>query len=877
MTARTAVPSRRVRVGSALVGPLARTRADLGTVLVGTVVLAIAAFLAVLLPGVIEGTADGAVHAAVRDAGSGADTTIVARFPSDGLAPRQLEPDSAAQTIGQAVRFAGALPPELAAVVRPPVASVVTSPYPLTLPAGSTVAPTDLRLAWLWSGAEPAVRWVAGGPPAGTATVEVGLSQDVATALSVRAGDTLTWNTHLGRVDLLVAGVFVPVDVDDPAWAAAPGVLGPRTSGQGSARHTDAVALLSADSLPVARLAVDPGATTRTFTFRAAPGALGVEDIDRVAQAVAAIRAAPVSLGFTPTPDVRSRLGLVLLEVRERIDVARAQAAVLVVAVLTVSGLALLLIARVLADRRGQVLSTQRARGASLPALAASLAVESAAVTAVGVAVGALAAVPLVASHVDGAWLVPVAVLGLAAGPVGALPPTGLRRPSRRLAVEAAVLLLAAGGVVALRLRDVSAAAGATGPDPLLAAAPTVLVVAGALVLLRLLPLGVRALLTGATRARSAVPLLAAARAATAAGRPLLLLLLTVAVGLACAAATVDATVHAGQEDASWTAVGADATVRTEPSDALTAVAERLTAAPGVDLAVPARVEDVPLAGVPGYSEATLLVVDPAAYARLLARTPLPDLPQLRRLDGAAGPLPALLGPDLAAAAGATPAVLWNRQPVAITVAGTGFAAGTVVVPRDALPEADADLAAPNTLWVVGAGAARAVTAAPDLVGAQTTDREAWQAARRADPLTRGLTLLARVTALVLLGLAVLGVLLGAAAGARERRTTLAALRTLGVTSAQVRRITAGELLPPVLAATLGGAALGVLSAALAARPLALRLLTGQPADPVLSLPWPVLLVVLVLLPATVGVVVALEALARRQERVGTVLRIGGA
>jgi putative ABC transport system permease protein len=208
-------------------------------------------------------------------------------------------------------------------------------------------------------------------------------------------------------------------------------------------------------------------------------------------------------------------------------------------------------------------------------------------------------------------------------------------------------------------------------------------------------------------------------------------------------------------------------------------------------------------------------------------------------------------------------------------VVGTGFATGTVVLSRDALPVADADLAAPNTIWVVGAGAARALTAAPDLVGAQTTDRDDWLGTRRADPLTHGLTLLLRVTGLVLLALAVLGVLLGAAAGARERRTTLAALRTLGLTSAQVRRITAGELLPPVLLAALGGAALGVLCAALAARPLALRRLTGQPAEPALAPPWPLLLAVLVL-PATVGVVVAVEALARRRQRVGTVLRIGG-
>jgi len=97
----------------------------------------------------------------------------------------------------------------------------------------------------------------------------------------------------------------------------------------------------------------------------------------------------------------------------------------------------------------------------------------------------------------------------------------------------------------------------------------------------------------------------------------------------------------------------------------------------------------------------------------------------------------------------------------------------------------------------------------------------------------------------------------------------------LGARFAVEGRITAGELLPPVLLAALGGAALGVLCAALAARPLALRRLTGQAVEPALSLPWPLLLAVLVL-PATVGVVVAVEAVARRRQRVGTVLRIGG-
>jgi putative ABC transport system permease protein len=67
--------------------------------------------------------------------------------------------------------------------------------------------------------------------------------------------------------------------------------------------------------------------------------------------------------------------------------------------------------------------------------------------------------------------------------------------------------------------------------------------------------------------------------------------------------------------------------------------------------------------------------------------------------------------------------------------------------------------------------------------------------------------------------------------------------------------VAAGELLPPVVVAALGGPLLGVLLAQLTLCSLSLRLLTGQAADPDLVLPWGWLALVTAGLLAAVAVV----------------------
>ncbi|MGW3349178.1 FtsX-like permease family protein [Nonomuraea rubra] len=140
-------------------------------------------------------------------------------------------------------------------------------------------------------------------------------------------------------------------------------------------------------------------------------------------------------------------------------------------------------------------------------------------------------------------------------------------------------------------------------------------------------------------------------------------------------------------------------------------------------------------------------------------------------------------------------------------------------------------------------------------------------------PLASGLLRLVWASAVILPALGLLGLALGAAAGAPERWQTLTRLRTLGLRPREARWVAAGELLPPVVVAAVGGPLLGVLLARLTFGSIELRLLTG--ADPALALPWWRLGLVAVAFLAAVAVVVPVESALRRRRRISEVLRAG--
>ncbi|MGX6607336.1 FtsX-like permease family protein [Micromonosporaceae bacterium Da 78-11] len=930
-----------------------RARADAGPLLLTAVVVALISLLAGSVPVLLRDTADDAVRQAVQQAGSAGDVVASARWEDDADPDggRDRRPYLAEDVDALRERAVSQLRDTLLGVLRPPVA-VALGPTTLYISDGSL---RSVRLAYLASDDGPNVTWVDGaapGPsvPASRADVRVpdfgppwpvhiGISESTAAALDIGPGDRIPLaDEHADQKNVVVSGIFRPLDRADPAWQSAPWLLDP-VAGSDRAGTLRFGGLLSAESLPDARLAFGFEELPRTVRFAPDPERLTWDTAEAIATSAAQLEATSASSADEGTGSAwNTRLDTVLRDARGQVHAATAQASVLLIAVLTGAVLVLLLAADLLVRRRTMALVVARRRGAGLPALGVELLLESVLVAVLSAAAGlALAAVllpPATVPSVFGSglpvaslfWALPVVLAAAGAGPVfGLLTAARATRDKRvpanrtarrwvartaqmrRAAVELAVLATATFAFVALWQRGVAAG----GDVALPAAAPALGALVGALLLLRLLPLALDQVLRQALRSNRPLAVFGAARAVESAGRALPLLALVAATALAAFALMTGATVRAGLTDGAWRTVGADARLDTAGVFTDAAVA-RLAAEPGVEHAVAAEVADDARVATDDVTVAPLLVVvDAAAFQRLLAETPLPAAPDLARLV-TSGSTPATSGPSAPASPGAVgspgtavpalvrsadgslrpgqgleltrdgaPAVVLTAVGIAPSVAG---AEDVVLVDAGALAAAGLP-AAPNTVWLTGPGAGSAagratgsVSPPPDaaVAAADVVLRSEVLHARQDTPLVAGVVRLAWASAAILMAFGLLAFALGAAAGAPDRWQTLTRLRTLGLRPKQARRVGAGELLPLAVVAALGGPALGVLLAASTLGPLALRMLTGQIDDPTVAVPWGWLATLAVLLFAAVAVVVPVESALRRRQQLAEVLRVGG-
>jgi putative ABC transport system permease protein len=932
------LPGRRLAPALHWPSVLGRARADAGPLLLAATVIVVITLLAGAVQPLLRATADDAVQDTVRHAGGDADVLVHARWERDDgpTGGRFRVPRLAEDVDDFRDRAASALDPGLRAVLQPPVA-IVTSPT-LDITDGSVLRTFQLTYLASDHGDRdgPDVTWIAGNAPRPAVPesdraiearyggppwpVQVGLSEADADALNLRPGDHIPLKDNQKRVkDVQVSGIFRAADSTDPAWQLAPSLLHP-VPGADGVGTTRLAGLLSRDSLPDARLAFDQDELQRSIRFSPEPGALAWTSTQAIIATVVTLKAASGSSGSLDTSlRWETQLDTVLRDARTQVSAAFAQASVLLTGLLIATVLVLLLAADLLVRRRAPALATTRQRGAALPDLGAELLIESAAVALSAAAVG-LALARTVAPGVSWPWALPVVLAAATAGPAfgtlaAARATRDRRTPAnrtarrwtrrtgqlRRATLEAAVLIAAVAAFVALHQRGLfpATAAGDLAGDPagdlagsgagqdggvaLPTSAPALGVLAGALVLLRLLPAGTHLALRQALRSRRPLAVFGAARAAATAARVLPVVVLVTSTALASFALTLDATAGRGLADGAWRTVGADARLDLAPDAAAStpALAERIAAAPGVRQVVVAQVTDrARVVADSAVVAPRLVIVDTAAFQRLLASTPLPDAPVLTRL-GAPGPgdLPALvrssdgsLRPGMRLQLprdGGAPAI---RLTAVGTAPAVGDAGDVVVVDAASLAAAGMP-AVPNTVWVTGPGAARAVSTAD--VAADVVLRADVLRERRAAPLTSGLLRLAWTAAATLLALGMLGLALGAAAGAPERWQTLTRLRTLGLRPRDARWIAAGELLPPVAVAAVGGPLLGVLLAHLTLGPLGLRLLTGQATDPALVLPWWGLGLVTVALLAAVAAVVPVESALRRRRQLSEVLRAG--
>ncbi|MEV7623798.1 ABC transporter permease [Actinoplanes sp. NPDC089786] len=894
-----------------------RARADAGSLLLVAIVVAVVSLLAGATPALLRSTADDAIREAVRAGGDDAAVIAQAKWEYDDvLGGRQRFPALAQDVDLFRKRAAEGLDPGLARALRPPIAVVTAPSFDIT--DGSLLRTFQYNyLADARPFASSRVTWVGGVAPGPSAApnavspnsgppwpVQVGVSEATAAALKLGPGDRIPLKDEFLREKLVtISGVFRADDPADPAWRLAPWLLAPvpGVDGVGSTRLGG---LLSAESLPDARLAVESELMDRMVHFEADPAQVSSGTARSIASTLVTLQAtSSASSVFDTSLQWRSQLDNVLRIVQRQVNAATAQASVLLTAVLTGTVLVLLLAAFLLARRRAVALTAARHRGAGLADLTLELLIESSAVALLAAAIG-VAGARLVTPGVAWWWAVPVAVAAVVAGPlfgvlVAARATSDRRAPAnrgarrrlhraaalRRVAIEAAVVLAAAGAIIALRQRGILPdSAGATGGalDPfdgqestsaLAASAPALGVVGGALVLLRLLPVLLRFVLRRALRSSRPLAVFGAAQAAANSARTLPILVMIGATALASFALVLGATASRGLSDAAWRVVGGD--VRVEAGAAagvdLTALARRVAAAPGVDHVVTAQVtEGARIANSRKLVEARLVVVDLAAYRSLLADTPMgmssatgAGIPALvRSADGSLAP-----GMTLSFPRKDKPAISLNAVGPAPVIGDSGDA---VYVDFAALRAAGVDVV-PDTMWVTGPGAAAAVEGTP---GVGITTRSDVARSRQDAPLTAGLMALTWVVAGTLAALGLLGFALGAAAGAPERWATLGRLRTLGLRLSETRTVAAGELLPPVLLAAVGGPLLGVLLAYLTFGSLALRLLVGWDTDPATTVPWLPLGVLALVFVAAVPVAGFVEATLRRRQGLGELLRV---
>ncbi|WP_419994999.1 hypothetical protein [Streptomyces boninensis] len=750
--------------------------------------------------------------------------------------------------------------------------------------------------------ASPAEGW------GGVRRLEAAVTEATAKRLHLRVGSVVHLPPGARPLEVEITGVLRAQQPRGDWWSVQPLLLKP------GVRYTEASvpepywagALLLAPSAGPA-LPYLSGTSPETYwQLPLDPGGLTAPEVPAARTQLASLDSGP---GLVRLQSRINEGVTVDAPVREEIDAAEGlRAAIAPVVAVAGTGIAavaaavLLLAGGLAAARRRTELALLRARGGSLRGIAWRLTLESGVVALPAAVLGGAAAVAVTGGtgSTEARLWPAVAAAGAVAltatlalpvravfGDGGALrkarrpaaredgPAAAGTPPTRRLVAEGTVLVVALGAVLALRRRGTAASPG--GVDLLVSAAPVLVAVIAALVFVRLYPLPLRLAARPAARLRGPVAFLSVARAGrSGAAAALPLLALIVALSTAAFGGSVTAGVDAARDRAALLGVGADARISTAGSlpDALV---DRVGKLRGVAAAVPVRTEaDAAVDAGAARSAAkrtALLAVPPAAYARLAERMGLGGAETGRWAERAArdtgpdGPLPALVSPGLAAAAGSGGTLTVDTHEGDLRVRAVATAAATparpdgryVVVADRALAKAQPDAGRqPDTLLLTAAradgtgidtAALRAATrhdpATADLPGSLrttggqeigTTVRAEIRAGLTDSPMQSGAERLYLAAVAAGAGYALIAIVLGLLAAAPERTALLARLRTLGLAPRQARRLLVLESLPTALLAAAGGvlvgsAAIRLLAPGIDLSSLALSFHTGPTAD----------------------------------------------
>ncbi|WP_247703290.1 ABC transporter permease [Streptomyces sp. RK76] len=593
---------------------------------------------------------DAALRHSLAEARTGADAALIVK--ADVPAAQRSAADATVRE-GAAKTFAG-LPRTVRTLVRSGPYALPGSLRPPTERSGdpdltffAALDPTQVRVD---EGRLPEDGGGGKGGGGKGGAVEVAVPVAAAERIGVRTGDRLTLTDRLDgpAVDIVVSGLYRPVDAGSPYWRLDD--LAGRGLQQGGFT-TYGPLLAPPGALSGGRVSAGSSGWLVTADYSSLTTGRTQALGDAARGGLAWLREQQVLSGTTAAT---TELPAILERLDRSLEVSRSTLLVIASQLVLLAGGALLLVARLLSVERAGELRLLRARGASRGRLAAGSALE-----ALMLAVPALVCAPLLAGPLvrllvgQGApariglgwepaaggsgtvWLVAaVAALGCTlAVTLPALtlaPEAGGGRPRALpgwLRAGADVGLLVIAGIAYWQLDQQTSAAGSgdtdapgtLGVDPLFVATPTLALLAGTVLALRLLPLVARLAERRAASGRGLAAALAGwqlSRRPMRGAGPVLLLVLAVALGTV--AIGQGASWSRSQDDQADFRTGAPVRVQAAgtPGPGRT---DLVAGVPGVAEVAPAARSEVSLSG---DRTATVLALDTSRAAGLLLMRP---------------------------------------------------------------------------------------------------------------------------------------------------------------------------------------------------------------------------------------------------------------
>ena len=593
------------------------------------------------------------------------------------------------------------------------------------------------------------------------------------------------------------------------------------------------------------------------------------------------------------------------------------------------------LLSTLISERRRATAILLRGRGATRAQLIGARLVEGLLLCGSAAAAGYLGAVTLIDAR-DSLWSlwcaagVALAMLTLLVGGAESARAADLgrllrrtfdplaERSTRRLTLEATLVVVAVAGLAALRQRGLSADANPdTSLDPLLIGAPLLLALVVGVLGRRLYPAVVGLLARLAQPSRGLVWFVGLRRGSDPSGGAFLpFLVMLAAVSISIFASVIAQSVTQAQEETAWRLVGADYRLEAEPFDP-NATTLAPAAAPGGPVASHAVVAGALTAngsliaadanGRFASRSSTMLsvvAIDVAAYRRVIGDRLAPFTLPSNASDASAqhgseaNPLPVILAADWSGDERPQPGTLLR---VELRVPGSGTLQAFASVagyserypgiergrPFVLLSLADLRALAPErvtqvtTLFVQGT--AQDVLELKATIGEQAIDGNApVQVDSRAgafdkllhEPLTNAVVTSFRAGAGIAALYAGLALLFALTLTARRRAHDLSVLRTLGLPAGRAGAVIAVEYLPLIGLATVSGVALGIAIAFVIEPGVDLAAFTGATAAPPLAISWPAVAAIGLGLAALALATIAAYVLVIRRRQLGRILRV---